>query len=408
MGRRWGKTVLGGTCALVTANAGGHVAWVVPTYRNGAPLWRWCEQQLAPLRASRQVRFSQSDWIIQFRGGGFLGIYSADNADAIRGEAFDLVVLDEAARMAEGVWTDAIQPALADRDGDAILISTPQGLNWFWREWCRGQEDGRLVASWQARSAANPIPSIQQAAERAVDRVPERSYRQEWLAEFVEDSGAVFHRVRERATAEHQADPVSRHEYAFGVDWGKHDDWTVITVVDITLKALVHLERFNRIDYQLQLGRLRSLVQRFEPVVIKAEVNSIGEPLLEVLRNEGLPIVSFTTTNATKQAIIEALVLAFEQGDITILDEPVLVNELLAFQIGRLPSGAYRYAAPAGMHDDCVISLALGWSCARNAGWDWDDIYRLTPCGACRRKYVNRDGKRRCPYCGGAPLLRTG
>jgi len=57
--------------------------------------------------------------------------------------------------------------------------------------------------------------------------------------------------------------------------------------------------------------------------------------------------------------------LAFERGDIGIVAEPTLINELQAFEMDRLPSGMVRYAAPEGLHDDCVISLALAWHAAR-------------------------------------------
>jgi hypothetical protein len=54
--------------------------------------------------------------------------------------------------------------------------------------------------------------------------------------------------------------------------------------------------------------------------------------------------------------------LAFERGDIRILNNPVLVGELVAYQAERLPSGLMRYGAPGGGHDDMVMSLALAWS----------------------------------------------
>jgi hypothetical protein len=47
---------------------------------------------------------------------------------------------------------------------------------------------------------------------------------------------------------------------------------------------------------------------------------------------------------------------------ITILNDPVLIEELMAYEVSRLPSGMVRYAAPSGLHDDCVMSLALAWS----------------------------------------------
>jgi hypothetical protein len=68
------------------------------------------------------------------------------------------------------------------------------------------------------------------------------------------------------------------------------------------------------------------------------------------------------TGNASKAQAIEALALAFERGDIRILNDAVLVSELAAYQAERLPSGLMRYGAPSGQHDDCVMALAIAWS----------------------------------------------
>ena len=90
--------------------------------------------------------------------------------------------------------------------------------------------------------------------------------------------------------------------------------------------------------------------------------NSIGQPVIEQLTREGLRIHPFTTTNASKAEAIEALALAFERGDIRILNDPVMLSELMAYQAERLPSGLLRYGAPTGGHDDIVMSLALAWT----------------------------------------------
>ena len=346
----------------------GKVAWITPTYKNSRPLWRWSVGVTAPAVKAKRMSISQSERVIETDRGGLLALYSGDNIDAIRSEAFHCVVLDEAARLSEYAWTDAIMPTLADYDGDAILISTPKGKNWFWIEWLKGQQRGAEYASWQAPTSDNPIPTIRRAFKKARDRVPESTYRQEWLAEFLEGSG-VFRRVTEAATAQRQEQPVTGHQYIFGVDWGKYNDWTVLSVLDITDKALVHLDRFNQIDYVLQAGRLKALAQRFNPVSIIAESNSIGEPVIEQLRRDGLPVTPFQTTNATKTAAIDALALAFEQGDIRILHDPVLIGELQAYAMERLPRGLLRYSAPEGMHDDCVMSLAIGWTGVTNTPW---------------------------------------
>jgi phage terminase large subunit-like protein len=144
MGRRWGKTVLGGAIVGLVLAEHGKTAWIAPTYKNTRPMWRWLLQATAEDVRKGRIRISRSDRTLETKRGGFLGLYSGDNIDSIRGEAFHYVVLDEAARLPEEAWTDAIMPTLADYDGSALLISTPKGKNWFWREWMIGSNDAPL------------------------------------------------------------------------------------------------------------------------------------------------------------------------------------------------------------------------------------------------------------------------
>lgn len=361
MGRRWGKTVLGGTIIGLTLAQHGKAAWIAPTYKNTRPMWRWLLQATADDVKSGRLSVSKAEKSIQTPRGGFLGIYSGDNIDSVRGEAFHVVVVDEASRINEDAYQDAIMPTLADYDGEAILISTPKGKNWFYHEWMRGQDaDSDHIQSWQAPTGDNPNPNIKKAFQLVKDRVPESTYREEWLAEFV-DSGTVFRRIRENATATVQAGPIDGHNYIIGCDWAQTADFTVLSVIDLTTKELVHYDRFNQIDYTVQVGRLQGLYERFKPTTIIAETNSIGTPVIEQVRRLGMPVQGFTTTNATKAEIIQKLALAFEQDSITILNDKILINELQAYEMERLPSGLIRYNAPSGMHDDCVMSLALAW-----------------------------------------------
>jgi len=355
---------MAGVYALTVADYGGAVAWVVPVYKNARAPWRFAETMIAPVAG--RLRMNRTERVIEFPSGGRLSIYSADNDVALRGEAFDLVIVDEAAQVREETYTDVLMPTLADRDGRIVLISTPKGRNWFWREWLRGRSGEQDCASWTAPSAANPMPTIRRAAEMARERVGERTFRQEWLAEFVEDGGSVFRGVQNAATAPLQDKAQAGHSYAIGADWGRTNDATVFTVLDMDDRAVVAQDRFTHVEYAHQLGRLRAMHERFNPVTIIAESNSMGGPLVEALQRMNLPVQSFNTTNASKAAAIDALALAFERGDIRILNDPTLIAELQAYEMERLPSGLYRYSAPDGMHDDCVISLALAWQAVAN------------------------------------------
>jgi phage FluMu gp28-like protein len=348
---------------------------VSPSYKTGEVGWR----PLRRIGAQIGAEVRKVDRQIILNNGGEVKIRSADNPDSLRGEGLDFVVLDECAFMKEAAWAEVLRPALADRKGGALFISTPKGRNFFWRLWRLGQQGEEGWQSWQFPTSSNPyIDSEEIEAARA--GLPERIFLQEYLAEFIEDAGSVFRGVAAAATAIEQdgratvtndkgEEEDAGHGYAFGVDWGKHQDFTVIAVLDTTNNQLVALDRFNQIDYTVQVGRLKALAERFRPSQIVAERNSMGEPLIEQLQRDGLPVQPFTTTNASKAEAVDALALAFERSDITILPDPVLIGELQAFEAKRLPSGMLRYEAPAGMHDDTVIALALAWQTVAARTW---------------------------------------
>jgi len=91
---------------------------------------------------------------------------------------------------------------------------------------------------------------------------------------------------------------------------------------------------------------------------------------IQMMVQRGLTIIPFTTTNPTKQAAIQTLQAGFEHGTIKILDDPILIGELQSFEGNRTPTGAWKYAAPDGMHDDCVMALAITWNGLAGGVWD--------------------------------------
>lgn len=369
MGRRWGKTVLGRVIVGATLAQGGRVAWVTPSYKNSRPLWRGILSACADDIKAKRMTVNKSDRTIEAVNGGWLGLYSGENIDAIRGESLHLAVLDEAARLPEDAWSDAILPTLADYDGDALLISTPFGKNWFWLEFQRMYDDDNYM-SWTAPSSDNPNPNIKRAAELARQRVPDAKYKQEWLAEFVDD-GLVFTGLREAATAKqqgyaqdgHPSHPA--HNYVVGVDWGQMEDFSVFTVVDTTIGEQCYIDRSRHIEYLAQIERLKELCKRFGVREVVAESNAQATTM-ELIRRSGLPLREVHTTNENKADMINALKLGIESKKLKILNDPVLIGEMQAFQATRTSTGKLRYGAPAGWHDDCVMALALAWDGAKD------------------------------------------
>jgi hypothetical protein len=334
----------------------------------------WRPLRLLGTKMGAEVRMV--DRQILLPNGGEVTVRSADDPNTLRGEGLDFAVLDECAYMREEAWTEALRPALSDRQGNAMFISTPKGRNWFWRLFQLGRTADDW-SCWQLPTSTNPHihPSEIEAAKSTL---PELVFLQEYLAEFLEGAGAVFRKVTEAATSPRQHKPHEHHGHSifFGVDWGKQNDFTVVIAVCSTCRQMVMFDRFNQIDYAFQVERLKAHVDRWKPAGVLPERNSMGEPIVETLLRMGLPIMhghdgkpGFMTLGSTKPELIESLSLAIEKGELAIMDEPVLVSELLAYERTFTPAGNSKYGAPEGMHDDTVMALALAWNASLRGGF---------------------------------------
>lgn len=368
-GRRWGKSILALAAALSCACAGGKVAIVVPTYKNSQPFWRGLKAILSELKKVKLVRLNTQDKIIEFDkpcGMGMICIYSADNPDAILGEWFNLVIVDEAARVPQFVWENIIQPTLGDAPGFAILISTPKGNNWFKKEFDTGERykkigKDHLVCSWRRPSSFNPKKSIRRAMYNAKQRIPIKAYKQEWLAEFIDDSGDVFNNVNDCCCLDQSQMPVPGGIYIGGLDTAKINDFTVLTIFDAVTREVVYMGRWSGIDYSEQEERILAICNKYKPLAVKMETNG-HLSFFERLYKIGVPVIPFYSTSIEKNKLIESLQSGFDFREFKTLNDDEVINEFKNFETRRLPSGTMRYSAPYGGYDDIVISHALAFS----------------------------------------------
>ena len=131
-------------------------------------------------RPGAEVR--EADRELRVPGGGVIEVRSADNPQRLRGAGLDFVVLDEAAFIAQETWTEALRPALSDRRGGALFISTPKGHNWFFDLF----EQASVLddwARWQLPTSANP--SIEPAElDQARSELGAMVFSQEYLPSY--------------------------------------------------------------------------------------------------------------------------------------------------------------------------------------------------------------------------------
>ncbi len=356
-GRRFGKTELGMDRLIHVALGGKPTGWFAPNYKLAAPVWRELQSRLYPVTRD----CNQQEKRLELKGGGAVEMWSLDSGDAGRGRAYAEVVVDEAALIPEleRAWQESIRPMLSDYCGGAWFLSTPRGVaNYFHVLYQRGQDPSQADwASWQMPTAENPYIDREEIQSARMD-LTDLAWSQEYAAMFVAWEGALFRRILD-AIAEPPADLTA---IAIGVDWASSSgrgDYTVFTAISKTAQVFA-IDRFRGASYELQRARLAAFWERTGGRAwIFAELNSMGGPIVEQLRRDGLPVTGFDTNNASKADAIQRLALAFERGEITIPNDPALIGELQAFEGKPLPSGLMRYSAPAGLHDDCVMSLAI-------------------------------------------------
>lgn len=285
-------------------------------------------------------------------------MWSLDSPDAGRGRAYACIVVDEAALITdlEQAWQESLRPMLTDYQGSAWFLSTPKGIaNYFHALYQRGQAKEEGWASWSQPTSANPYIEPKEIA-LAKNDLTDLAFAQEYLAQFVSWAGAVFRRIQD-AVHDHSSEPGG----IIGVDWGRTGDYTVFVALSAR-GHVVAIDRFRGLEYSVQRARLHAFREQWAiGSWIVAEQNSIGGPVVEQLQADGLPVVGFLTTHMSKSSIIESLALAFERGIIHIPNEPALIGELQAFEAKPMPSGGMRYGAPSGVHDDCVMALAIAW-----------------------------------------------
>jgi hypothetical protein len=320
-GVRWGKTLCAAMEAIVAAlsPAERSFGWIcAPTYDLARKVFREVQHYLLRSFQHRIVAMRDSDHVILVRnmacGISEIRGKSADNPVSLLGEGLDWLVVDEASRLRPDIWQSHLSQRLVDKKGWAILISTPRGRGWFY-DLCRaGRGSDRDTKSWNFPSWTNP--TLDKALiEQERERLPERVFRQEYGAEFLEGSGAVFRYVRDRATGSFQ-EPQGGSYYHAGLDLGRVEDFTVLVIVN-RRREVVFVDRFQKIDWRQQVERVGHHVRRYGARV-RVDCTGLGDPIYEALRNAGINAEGYQLSMRSKMALIDSLARLLERNEIVL------------------------------------------------------------------------------------------
>ena len=346
--------------------------WVAPTYGQAVKGFDLITQNFG--RAIAHKRASQGQMSITFRSGGKLRFLSTERYENLRGEGVGFMVVDEAAFVPRAAWQEVLRPMLSDTGGKALFFSTPKGKNWFFEMWTRGQDpDQPDYSSYHFPTRSSPyIPDSE--VEEAKLTLPADVFAQEYEAAFLDEAAGVFRGIADCIGGELE-DYIPGHKYVIGWDIAKHTDWSVVSVLDTDHKVdmmvrphLVEWQRFNDISYVHQMDIVQRVSEKYHAYVL-LDSTGLGDPIFDSLTARGVPCLPYHFSSTTKQQLIQNLAVDIQNRDLTFPDIPVLRNELEIYQYEIGPTGNVKYSAPEGMHDDCVISLALADWAARHPAW---------------------------------------
>lgn len=189
-GRRWGKTQMLVCIACNGAIKGQSIGIFAPDYKILSETYKQIHDTLSPLIISS----NKVEGIIRLKGGGVIDFWTLNNERAGRGRKYHIVLIDEGAFAGKGmmdIWQQAIKPTLLDYRGCAWVFSTPNGEdpdNFFY---CICTDPKHGFTEYHAPTSTNPYLPVDEIAKLKEENHP-LVYRQEYLAEFVDWSGAAF------------------------------------------------------------------------------------------------------------------------------------------------------------------------------------------------------------------------
>jgi hypothetical protein len=369
IGRQWGKTMLAMNQLYywMFNDSGCKCAWVSPIYKQSKKVF---EEMVLAFEGTGVIKSNASELTITTVNGSTLQFFSAERYDNIRGFTFDYLVCDEFAFMDEQAWTEVLRATVLVKGKKVLLISTPKGKNHFWQVYNLQEVNDKYqsftMTSYEGLASAKEIDDARYT-------LPDHVFRQEYLAEFIDGGASLFLNLQT------EPNPQTSTRYFAGVDVGRADDYTVLSVFNDN-GQMVFIERWRQMEWATIVKLVSSKIKEYGADTL-IEVNSIGDAVYEMLQKElgnSAQIYPFVTTSKSKQDIIEQMIVANQQKEFSILPDKWLIDEFNMFTYEYNPkTRSIKYSAPNGFHDDGVMSTAIGYHSYKiNCKLGWTTVVR--------------------------------
>ena len=237
---------------------------------------------------------------IVLENGSEISAY-ATNASGVRGGTYNLVFLDEFAFVPQNIaaefFTSTYPVISSGRTTKVIIVSTPHGLNQFYKMWTDAVEQRSLYVPFEVHWSM--VPGRDAAwREETIRNTSEEQFRQEFETEFIGSSATLIPGAKLKMLAfnnpvekEEYLDiyeaPKPGHTYMAIVDCaeGVGLDYSVCSIVDVTELPYKHVAKFrdNKLSAFIFPTYVYNLANRYNRAWILVETNSVGQQVVDIL-----------------------------------------------------------------------------------------------------------------------------
>lgn len=369
IGRQFGKSMLAMNqlCYWLINDQGCKCAWVSPIYKQAKKVF---DEMVEAFADTGLIQKNSQELTITF-GKSTLQFFSAERYDNIRGFTFDYLVCDEFAFIDAEAWTEVLRATVLVKGKKVLLVSTPKGKNHFYTAF-QLEHSNPQYRSFKMTSYDNPLIDPKEIDDARLT-LPDHIFKQEYLAEFIDDAGAVFRNINDCVKT-----GITTGKLYAGIDLGRANDYTVLTIADSNDNEIL-CKRWRHMDWSTIITEIVNELNAYKPKTL-IESNGAQDAIFEMIQKRitygKSNVQPFVTTSKSKQTIIEDLIVAFEEKKIGIIGHDFQKHELEVFTYEyNMKTRQIKYSAPTGLHDDYVMSRALTTH-ARKIMYKGDFIFR--------------------------------
>lgn len=376
--RQVGKSVLIANLLLYYAiNYKGTKNYVLsPTLKQGKNIYKSIINAISGCGIIKSK--NATDLFITLINGSSISIKSAEQKESLRGETCTgILCIDECAYISSEVY-NIVKPWCDFHKAVTLMVSTPfVKSGFFWEYYNHGlnKEYNCVSIDWSDEKYQDDMDFILPPSklEEYKKLLPKNVFLTDYLGIFIDDDGTVFTDFKKCINKNEIKDSDKLY---LGIDWaaGVESDDTVIVAFNQYGKQ-VYLDYFNKLTPTQQIDRIEKFIVQYKNqiVVVQTELNSLGTPLTDFLKNRPQiktiinKFVGFNTSNSSKNAIVQNLQIAFEQGLIEILEDEKQSRELATYTAEyNAKTRNVSYNAPNGLHDDICIAMMLAYDAYKN------------------------------------------